>query len=104
VFALGLKGRLQYVPSCYCTKRFYRSSGGAGWRLGIWQSLDAWKVLRSYMNDLTVSSQEARKAKVVVWAWCLVQGFLPAGVARSLGIVTRRMLLGRRSQGLTSSQ
>jgi len=104
VFALGLKGRLQYVPSCYCTKRFYRSSGGAGWRLGMRQSLDAWKVLRSYMNDLTVSSQEARKAKVVVWAWCLVQGFLPAGVARRLGIVTRRMLLGRRSQGLTSSQ
>ena len=51
VFALGLKGRLCYVPSCYCTKRFHRSSGGAGSRMGMRQSLDASRVLRSYLND-----------------------------------------------------
>lgn len=96
VFALGLKGRLCYVPSCYCTKRFHRSSGGADWRLGIRQSLDAYRVLRSYLSDFAVPSSESRKAKVVIWLWCMIQGFLPASLARNLGILTRKVLLGRR--------
>lgn len=102
VFALGLKGRLCYVPSCYCTKRFYRSSGGAGWRMGMRQSLNASLVLRSYLNDLAPSSNESRKAKLVVCLWCLIQGFLPARLARNLGIITRKMMLGRRKQGVMS--
>jgi glycosyltransferase involved in cell wall biosynthesis len=95
VFALGLKGRLYYVPSCYCTKRFHRSSGGAGWRIGIRQSLNAYRVLRSYLNDFAASPSESRKAKLVVWLWCMVQGFLPASLARNLGILTRKLLLMR---------
>jgi glycosyltransferase involved in cell wall biosynthesis len=96
VFGLGLKGRLLYVPSCYCTKRFYRSSGGAGWRFGIRQSFNAFGVLSSYVNDLAGPSRESRKAKVVVCLWCMVQGFLPASLARTSGIMTRKILLGRR--------
>jgi glycosyltransferase involved in cell wall biosynthesis len=69
VFGLSLKGRLCYVPSCYCTKRFHRSSGGANWRFGIRQSLDACRVLRSYFDDYAPS---ARKARAVVYVWCLV--------------------------------
>ena len=102
VFALGLKGRLYYVPSCYCTKRFHRSSGGAGWRLGIRQCLNAYLILRSYLNDLAAPSNELRKAELVVCLWCLVQGFLPASLARNLGIITRKMLLARRRKGLMS--
>jgi glycosyltransferase involved in cell wall biosynthesis len=102
VFALGLKGRLYYVPSCSCTKRFHLSSGGAGWRFGIRQSLNGCRVLLSYLNDLAAPSSESRKAKLVVCLWCLVQGFLPARLARNLGILTRKMLLGRRRPGLTT--
>jgi len=96
VFGLSLKGRLCFVPSCQCTKRFYGSSTGADWRFGITQSLDACRVLGSYLKDFAHSPRDARRGRVVVCAWCLVQGFLPATLARSLGIVTRQMLLARR--------
>jgi len=101
VFGLGLKGRLYYVPSCYCTKRFYRSSGGAGWRFGIRQSLNACRVLRSYLNDLAPSSSASRKARLVVCLWCMVQGLLPAVLARNLGILTRKVLLSGRGSALS---
>ena len=97
LFGLSLKGRLCFVPSCHCTKRFYRSSAGASWRFGIRQSLDAWRVLRSYLNDFAPSRRDAIVGQVVVLLWCLPQGFLPAGLARRLGIVTRRLLLARRA-------
>jgi glycosyltransferase involved in cell wall biosynthesis len=90
VFGLSLKGRLCYVPSCYCTKRFHRSSGGANWSFGIRQSLNACRVLRSYFNDYAAASW---KARAVVYLWCLVQGVLPAGLARGLGILSRKVLL-----------
>ncbi len=96
VFALGLKGRLCYVPSCCCTKRFHRSSGGATWRLGTRQSIDAFRVLCSYLNDFAAPSSESRKARAVIWMWCMVQGVLPASVARNLGILTRKVMLRRR--------
>lgn len=99
VFGLSLKGRLYFVPSCYCTKRFYRSSTGAKWRFGIRQSLNACRVLRSYLNDFAQSRSDARMGQIVVFAWCLVQGFLPAKLARPLGIVTRQVLLARRKWG-----
>ena len=35
VFGLSLQGQLLYVPSCTCTKRFYRTSTGAQWRYGV---------------------------------------------------------------------
>ena len=96
VFGLSLKGRVCYVPSCYCTKRFYRSSAGAEWRFGIRQSLNACRVLRSYLDDFARSRSDALRAQIVVFLWCLVQGFLPAKLARPLGIVTRQVLLTRR--------
>jgi glycosyltransferase involved in cell wall biosynthesis len=93
LFGLSLKGRLFFVPSCHCTKRFYRTSAGATWRFGIRQSLDACRVLGSYLNDFAPSRRNAFVGHVVVFLWCLPQGFLPARVARYLGIATRRLLL-----------
>ncbi len=92
VFALSLVGPLCYVPSCYCIKRFHRQSGGARWRFGPRQSLNACSVLRSYLNDFARSRQDALIGQSVVIPWCLAQGFLPASVARQLGILTRRVL------------
>lgn len=93
LFGLSLKGRLYFVPSCSCTKRFYRSSAGAGWRFGIRQTLNGCRVLRSYLNDLAASRRDALAGQAVVYLWCLTQGLLPAKLARQLGIVTRRLLL-----------
>jgi len=95
VFALSLRGRLRYVESCVCVKRFHRSSGGAGWRFGVRQSLNACRVLGGYLNELAPSPRGVWKGKVVVYLWCCVQGFLPSSLARRLGILTRRALLGR---------
>jgi hypothetical protein len=97
VFGLGLKGRLYYVPSCNCTKRFHRASGGADWRFGIRQSFNAYRVLGSYLNDYAAPSSEVQKARIVLFLWCMVQGLLPTAIARNLGVITRRMLLDRRS-------
>jgi hypothetical protein len=33
----------------------------------------------------------------VLFLWCMVQGLLPTAIARNLGVITRRMLLDRRS-------
>ena len=99
VFGLSLKGRLCYVPSCSCTKRFYRSSTGADWRFGIRQSLNAYRVLRSYLNDFAHSRSDALIGQIVVFLWCIVQGLLPTKLARQLGIVTRQVLLARRRSG-----
>ena len=97
VFAISLKGSLRYVPSCHCTKRFHRQSGGADWRFGPRQSLNACRVLCSYLNDLARSRREAIVGQSVVIPWCLVQGFLPRTAARRLGILTRQVLAGRPS-------
>ena len=96
VFALSLRGRVSYVPSCWYTKRFYRSSTGADWRFGVRQSLNAFRVLRSYLNDFARSRREALIGQVVVFFWSTVQGFLPATIARRLGIVVRQTMLGGR--------
>lgn len=99
VFGLSLKGRLLFVPSCYCTKRFYRSSTGANWRFGIRQSLNACRVLGSYLNDFASSRSDALVGQIVVFLWCIVQGVLPAKLARQLGVATRQVLLPRRRRG-----
>ncbi len=98
VFALSLAGALRFVPSCRMTKRF-RGSGGAGWRFGIRQSLDACRVLGSYLDDFARSPREARRAKRIVYPWCLVQGFLPERWARGRAIATRRILLPSATRG-----
>jgi hypothetical protein len=96
VFSLSLKGRLCFVPSCQCTKRFYRTSTGADWCFDLRQSLDACRVLRSYLKDHARSRHESLAGQAVVFAWCLVQGVLPAKLARQVGIAVRHVLLGRR--------
>jgi glycosyltransferase involved in cell wall biosynthesis len=98
VFALSLMGRLCFVPSCRCTKRFYRTSTGADWRFDLRQSLDAVRVLRSYLRDHSRSRRESLAGQAVVSAWCVVQGVLPAGLARRLGIAVRSALLARRGR------
>ena len=96
VFGLSLRGRLCFVPSCYCTKRYYGSSAGADWHFGIRQSLNACRVLHSYLDDFSRSQRDKLVGEIVVFSWCLVQGFLPAKLTRQLGIATRRVLLGSR--------
>src|SRR5262249_12880531 len=93
VFGVSLKGRLHYVPHCRYTKRFYRSSTGADWKFGVRQSLNACRVLCSYLDDFAKSRRDAVVGRIVVYPWCLVQGFLPAVAARRLGIITRQVLL-----------
>ncbi len=94
VFGLSLKGPLCYVPSCCCTKRFHRSSGGADWRFGVRQSFNACRVLRSYWKDFAPASASLQ-SQIVIYLWCLVQGLVPAKVARGLGILSRKVLVGR---------
>jgi glycosyltransferase involved in cell wall biosynthesis len=84
VFALSLRGPLLFVPSCWCTKRFYRSSTGADWRLDLRQSLDGCRVLRSYLNDFSRSRRHAVLGQVVLFPWCIAQALLPTGMARRL--------------------
>ena len=95
VFALLLSGRLLYVASCRCTKRFERGSGGAAWRFGPRQSLNACRVLRSYLHDHARSRTDSVVAQTVIIPWCLAQGFLPARFARRLGVTIRKRLTGR---------
>jgi glycosyltransferase involved in cell wall biosynthesis len=105
VFALSLKGRLQFVPACWCTKRFYRSSTGANWRMDLEQSLDACRVLRSYLNDFCRSRRDAILGQAVLFPWCIVQALLPAHGARRLlnAYQTTRQAV-RRSGAQTGAQ
>jgi hypothetical protein len=98
VFALSLRGRLLFVPSCWCTKRFYRSSTGAAWRFDFGQSLDACRVLRSYLNDFARSRRDAVVGQLVVYPWCVAQALLPAGAARRLLHIYETSVLRRRSR------
>jgi hypothetical protein len=84
VFALSLCGPLVYVPSCACTKRFYRASAGASWRFDLPQGLDAARVLGSYLDDFAPSRWTAFSGRLVLVPWCLVQAILPAKGARRL--------------------
>jgi GT2 family glycosyltransferase len=84
VFALSLLGPLIFVPSCHCVKRFYRSSTAADWRFDLRQSLNACRVLRSYLNDFAGSRRDALVGQLVLYPWCIVQALLPAGTARRL--------------------
>jgi len=96
VFALSLRGRLLFVPSCTCVKRFYRTSAGAEWRVGVRQSANACRVLRSYLNDYARSRREALLGQLAVFPWCLVQAILPRGTAwRLLALYERRATRSR---------
>ena len=84
VFALSLRGRMLFVPSCSCVNRFYQSSTAADWRFDLRQSLDACRVLHSYCIDFARSWRDSVIAQVVVYPWCIVQAVLPRGAARRL--------------------
>lgn len=100
LFALSLRGGLLYVPSCTCTKRFYRASAGAAWRFGVRESLDACRVLRAYLNDHAASRRDAWLGQLVLFPWCLVQPWLPRGAARRLmALYGRRVARARVSDG-----
>ena len=97
VFALSLRGRLLFVPSCSCTKRFHRSSTGAEWRVGLRQSVDACRVLRSYLNDHARSRRDAVLGQLAVFPWCLAQAGCRAAWRDDCGISTSaRRALARR--------
>jgi len=84
VFGLALHGRLLFVPSARCTKRFYRASTGAGWRIDLRQGLDACHVLHGYLRDHAPSRGAALLGRVVLDPWCLVQSVLPSAANRRL--------------------
>jgi hypothetical protein len=99
VFALSLRGRLLYVPSCTCTKRFHRTSTGARWRYGLRESLDACRVLGSYLNDLGPTPRDALIGQMVLFPWGLVQPWLPRGTGRRLLDFYAYRLAGARRPG-----
>jgi hypothetical protein len=84
VFALSLCGHLSYVPACSCVKRFYRTSAGANWRFDLRQSVNACRVLRSYLSDLVPSPGKRLVGQLMLFPWCLIQGMLPRGTAKGL--------------------
>ena len=100
VFGLLLRGPLEFVPSCWCTKRFHQSSTGAVWRFDLRQSLDACRVLSSYLRDLAPSRLDALAGRIVVCPWCVVQALLPRGTARRLlDFYETRVVRRRRADG-----
>lgn len=52
VFAVGLVGRLAFVPACRCAKRYYPWSTHARWRMTARHIVNHFWVLRSYIRDL----------------------------------------------------
>jgi GT2 family glycosyltransferase len=84
VFALSLRGRLLYVPSCSCVKRFHRSSTAADWTFDLRQSLNACRVLRSYCRTFARSRRDSMICQLVLYPWCIVQALLPRGAAKRL--------------------
>jgi glycosyltransferase involved in cell wall biosynthesis len=93
VFALSLQGALVFVPTCWCVKRFYRSSTAADWRFDLRQALDACRVLQTYLNDFARSRRDVWLARAVLVPWCLVQAVLPRGAARRLVEMYERLRL-----------
>jgi len=98
VFGLALVGRLCCVPSCHCIKRFHRTSTGADWHFSIRQSLNACRVLYSYLDDFAGSRRDKIVGSIVAFSWCIVQGILPARLARPFGAAIRYVLLWPRDR------
>lgn len=74
VFGLALKGRLGFVPTCYCQKRTYPTSTSAAWAPGkIRHLLDGGVVLCSYSRDFTSSRGEACYAMAIISLWTLLR-------------------------------
>jgi GT2 family glycosyltransferase len=84
LFALALRGPLVYVPSTFCTKRFYRASAGAEWRFTLRHGFNSCRVLYGYLSDFARSRVAVAVGWLVLTPWCLVQPLLPHGVARRL--------------------
>jgi glycosyltransferase involved in cell wall biosynthesis len=94
-FGLSLRGRLLYVPSCSCTKRFYRASTGAQWRFGVREGVDACRVLRSYLTDHARSRRDRVLGQLVLFPWCMAHALLPRPVGRRLRDFYEWSLAGR---------
>jgi glycosyltransferase involved in cell wall biosynthesis len=102
LFALALKGRFFFVPSCHCRKRFYPTSTSAQW--GPRRSrhiLSAGLILCSYIRDFAASRRDACYGMTLIWLWTLLRmlristpGWAPlSGLRRSLRRFLQRVFL-----------
>jgi glycosyltransferase involved in cell wall biosynthesis len=73
VFGLALKGRLCFVPSCFCQKRYYKASVSGQWQSSVREILESFSVLRSYIEDFSSSRRAAFYARAVVGYWTLLR-------------------------------
>jgi len=83
-FALSMRGRLLFVPSCVCTKRFHQTSTGAQWRFSVPEGVNACRVLRSYLHDFARSRRDAVLGQLVLFPWCMAHALLPRALGRRL--------------------
>lgn len=73
MFALSLRGRLYYIPECFCRKRYYSTSASAQWRFGIRHFLNQFFVLRSYLKDSCSSRIEVQIGTLLIF----IRGLYP---------------------------
>jgi hypothetical protein len=74
VFGLSMVGRLGFVESCRCSKRFYPTSTSATGRYGLPDVIDGFRVLRSYICDLSRGRRARVLATAGVFFWSLSEG------------------------------
>lgn len=87
LFGLALLGRLQYVPSCNCRKRFYGDSTHViQWspQPELQRIIDGMKVSNSYIRDYVPNCREAWLGYSLIFLYSLVR--FASMCARSLGI------------------
>lgn len=70
-FALSLKGRFCFVPSCTCQKRRYPDSTHMNWRVGIRHRISTFLVSHSYLRDLCSSRTEVLFGTLFSFVWHL---------------------------------
>jgi len=52
VFGLSLIGRIGYVPTCVCTKRFYGESTGAQWQHSVRTRYNEFRAQAAYVKNI----------------------------------------------------
>lgn len=90
LFGLALLGRLQYVPTCYCLKRFYGDSTHViQWspQPELQRIIDGLKVSNSYIRDFVVNRKEAWLGYVLIFIYSLMRA--ASMCARSIGLSRR---------------
>lgn len=98
VLAVGLLGRLEFVPACHCVKRYYAWSTHAHWRMTPRHIVNHYWVLRSYIRDLVPQRGLAARLAVGIFLWACQQlavtssYVLPASLRNPLRAVYRQLI------------